>query len=420
MVLLKNWVHYLFIGTVCFFSFFVNNQAIPEDISETRNMAVARENITAEHSSQPLPLWIAAAVERISPGNLPLQRAAAGIGATLMVLFLYWLVTAMTRNSFQGLLSALVLATCFSPVMLGRNAGGDIYGYTLMLGAIFFFYRAVAAKRTRWWDFILSGLLMGLSYLGKGMIPFYTLFIPFAGLYLFLFRPACRYKLIPMLLALSLAGIIVGGWMLYLAVNTQGELLPIAADTTFRAHPWHATLRRFLTESGIWSIFLFTALFSWPWLRKKVAYRNEYGLAVLWLVSALIFLTLFPDGRTRYLLPLLIPASMLIGHYVVYVYTEIRELRLSVAERWIFRLNAFLPALIAFSVPVFYYIHCHGHEGFRWVYLAVLGILYPGTGISIWMGGVRQMPLKVFTGIVILMMLTVGFLLLLISPPGVS
>ncbi len=96
----KNF-HFLLLGIVCFFTFFIHNKVVYPDIMESRNLITAHEMVEYDNwlvptmngvlrlEKPPLPTWLAAGVELISPDNLSLQRAVAGIAATLLVLFLY-------------------------------------------------------------------------------------------------------------------------------------------------------------------------------------------------------------------------------------------------------------------------------------------------------------------------------------------
>ena len=141
----KNYIHYLFILIVCWFAFFVNNGSVYEDIMESRNLVTAHEMIEYDNwlvptmngelrlEKPPLPTWVAAGIEYLQPDNISLQRAAAGIMATLMAFFLYFFASALSGNRLLGLLSALVLATSFNVIMAGRVATWDIYCHSFML-----------------------------------------------------------------------------------------------------------------------------------------------------------------------------------------------------------------------------------------------------------------------------------------------
>ena len=120
-------------------SFFINNGAIFADIMESRNIITAREMVYDHNwlvptmngelrlEKPPLPTWIAAITEMISPDNLPLQRAMAGFAAVMLVLFFYKFATKLTGNRTYALVSSLVLCTSYNIILMGRTATWDIY-----------------------------------------------------------------------------------------------------------------------------------------------------------------------------------------------------------------------------------------------------------------------------------------------------
>lgn len=421
-MLRKNWVHFLFIGVVCFFAFFVNNRAVYVDIMESRNLVTAREMVTYNNwllptmngelrmEKPPLPTWVAALIEKVSPDNIGMQRAAAGLMGTIMVFCLYFLVAALTRNRLMALLSSLVLATCLNVVLMGRVATWDIYCHSFMLLAIFFFYRATSAKRTRWWDFVLSGLFMGLSFLGKGPVSFYALLLPFLISYLVIYQPSYRHKWWPTLLMIVIFCVVSFWWPVYLyfshADAAVGALVQESTAWLERnVRPWYYYWQ-FFAESGIWSLFLLTALLGWFILRKKVVFKREYTFTVLWTLLTLVLLSLFPEKKIRYLLPLLIPASVVVAHYIFYVFTASRHNMLTKTDKIVFRINALIPAIVALVIPVAAYILFYSRQQMSLMLFVILSLLFLVASFSIFVGGIKLKPLKVFTGIVVLMIVT--------------
>ncbi|MDR2131574.1 MAG: glycosyltransferase family 39 protein [Odoribacteraceae bacterium] len=409
-------IHILFILAVCFFAFFVNNGAVHVNSPEARNLVTAREmveyhnwatptlNGESRMRNPPLPAWLAAVVEQVSPDNLILQRTVAGGMATLAVFFLYMFAIALTRSKLFGLLSALVLATCFSMVMMGRAIDGYSHAYAFMLGTIFFFYRAAIALRTRWWDFVTAGLLLGLSFLSKGLELFYTLFLPFLVAFFVLYRPSFRHKLWPTVLMLLVGGIVGSVW-LWFALRSGA---PVEPFMEMNARPWYYYWR-FFTESGIWSLFLLTGLCGWCWIRERIALKKEYAFTVLWLLLALLLLTLFPGKSMRYLPSVLIPAALVIGHYVVDIFLRVRDEQLTPVDKIVFRLNAFLPALLSLCVPVALYVMFYSKLGlFLYMLFSFLFLL---VSLSIFTGGIKFKPLKVFSGMMVMMILVETFLI---------
>lgn len=411
----KNGVHFLFMLTVCFFAFFVNNGAVHVNGPEARNLATAREMVEYDNwaaptlngesrvGQPPLPSWTAALVERVSPDNLILQRTVNGGMAVLAVFALYLLAVSMTRSRLFGLLSALVLATSFSMVMMGRTVDGYSHGYAFMLGALFFFYRAAVASSTRWWDFVMAGILFGLAFLSRGLELFYTLFLPFLIALVVLYRPSFRHKGWPAVL-MFLAALLTGGAWLLLALRS-GEMIRPFMECN--ARPWYYYWH-FFTESGIWSLFLLTGLCGWCWMRGRIALKKEYSLAVLWLLLALALLTLFPGKRMRYLPSVLIPAALVIGHYVLDIFLRVRDNKLERVDKVVFRLNAFLPALISLGMPVMLYVLFYARLGLS-LYI-LFSALFLLVSLSIFAGGIKLKPLKVFTGMMVMMILAESFL----------
>ena len=117
--------------------------------------------------------------------------------------------------------------------------------------------------------------------------------------------------------------------------------------------------------------------------------RKEYTFAVLWTVVTLVLLSLFPEKKTRYLLPLLIPAAMVVAHYVVYIFTAVKEKTLTTSDRVVFRVNAFIPALIALGMPVAVYLLFYRGGEVGLTLLIIVSILFLVAAYSIFVGGVR-------------------------------
>lgn len=325
----KKGFHFLFIGIICFFTFFIHNPVIYPDIMESRNLVTAREMVEYNNwlvptmngdlrlEKPPLPTWVAAGMEFLSPDNILLQRAAAGIIATLLVFFLYFLSVKLTRSRLYGLMAALILCTSVNIILMGRTATWDIYCHSFMLGAIYFLFRGFEEEGPRWKDFIGAGVLMGLSFLGKGPVSFYALLLPFLISYFAIYRPSVRKKGGPILIMVLLCLVISLWWPAYLYVYHRDMALYIAdkESTAWLQHnvrPWYYYWKFFL-ESGIWSLFLLTALI-WPYWKRRMSLKKEYALTVSWTLTILILLSFLPEKKSRYLLPILIPGAMVVAH----------------------------------------------------------------------------------------------------------
>lgn len=363
----EMYIHLFLLLVVCLFAFFLNNHVIPADIMEARNLATAQEmnrlgnyliptmNGELRLEKPPLPTWIAALVDQASPANLVVQRCVAGIAATLMVFFLYFHVSFLTRNRKLAVLAALVFATSYNIIMIGRTATWDIFCHSFMLGAIYFFTLACERKGSQWGLYLLAGFLAGLSFLSKGPIALYTLFIPYTLAYLFCYRPMLREKKAPIIAMIAVFLVVSFWWMGYLFVFNYDDFMSVMHKETtawlnHNTRPWYYYWQ-FPAEAGIWAPFWVISIVAF-FLFKRQALRKEYAFSLLWFTIALLLLSVVPEKKPRYLLPLLVPGALNISFFLYYCV----EGMAGRGERRLFRISATLVALVLAVLPVGLYI----------------------------------------------------------------
>ncbi len=360
-------IHYVLIIIVCLFTFFINNQVIPADLMESRNLATAQEMVREGNyliptmngelrlEKPPLPTWIAAGIENVIPNNLIVQRYAAGIVASLMIIFLYLLVSRLTRNRNLGLVSSLVIATCFNVIMMARTATWDIYCHSFMLGGIYFLILALEEKGAQWKNFIVAGLFMGLSFLSKGPVSFYALFLPFIIAYIAVYRPRIKGKGLPLATMIVVCLIVSLWWMAFIYIFHQDMAVSVAQKESsswidHNVRPWYYYWQ-FPAEAGIWALFFVTAILYF-FIYKKERLRKEYKFAIIWFIASLVLLSVIPEKKTRYLLPILVPGAIVIAFYIFHSAKGL----MSKSEKIIFRINAIIIAIILTGIPVALYI----------------------------------------------------------------
>ena len=161
----QGWVILL----ICIISFFINNRVVVPDIMEARNMVTAREmvhdgnwlvptmNGDLRLEKPPLPTWLTAVAEMISPDNLALQRAMAGFAAILLVAFFYLTAVQVMRNKRYAFISTILLCTCYNIILMGRTAswdivpciydGGDLFPYQGICDQSLFLERLYLGRR---------------------------------------------------------------------------------------------------------------------------------------------------------------------------------------------------------------------------------------------------------------------------------
>ena len=415
----KVYVHVGIILVVCLFSFFINNQVIPADIMEARNLATAQEMVRNGNyllptlngeprlEKPPLPTWIAAVIEHLAPGNLTVQRCAAGLSATLMVLFLFLLVQRLTRHRGVALITSLILATSVNVILMGRNVSWDIYTHSFMLGSIYFMVVAFDGKGARWGYFVGSGLFFGLSFLSKGPVSLYALLLPFLISYFIVYRKGVAGKKWAMA-GMIITGLIVSLWWygytwFFQPDSTIGVVQKESvAWLSYSVRPWYYYWQ-FPAEAGIWALYWVVAI-GYFFVNKQTAYRKEYAFSFLWFLMSLVLLSVVPEKKARYLLPLLIPGAMLIGFYLYQMITAMK----TKGEKIIFRITGLLITLVLFALPVALYIFFYREKQvslFLFVIAAVCSWSLCVFMLHALFGKKGIRPARVFTGIILTIMM---------------
>ncbi len=417
----RQW---LFLVIVFCCAFFVNNKAIFVDIMESRNLITAREmvydgnwltptmNGELRLEKPPLPTWIAAAVEWVSPDNIGLQRAVAGMAAVLLAVFLYLLAVRLTRDRLYAFIAVLLLCTSYSIVLMGRTASWDIYCHAFMIVAIYYLYKALQASTCRWSWFTIAGVMMGLSFLGKGPVSFYALLLPFLCAYGLYYKVNLTDKWKGGLWMLFLTLLISSWWYVYIYVSHPEMMEYVLKKESgswmnYNVRPWWYYWKFFL-ETGAWSLLTLTALLVPVW-RKRLADPKPYYFVLVWMLFVLFFLSLIPEKKSRYLLPVVIPAVLTGAHLFVYWIEQMKvDDRLG---RLLYRMNAGLILLVTCALPflLYRYVYSEMHMGLgAYLFLSLLCI---GIGVGVFYAFRKVRPYTFLLGVVGLMMIAELFMM---------
>lgn len=352
---------------LCLAAFFVNNSMLPTDSAEAQTIVTARE-IVADGSwmtptmnglsridKPPLATWVSALVEEAYPGNISAQRSVVALLATMWALFFFGVARYMERRRGFAELATVVFLTSYNVIYHGRMVNREIYGYSLMMGAIYFLFRMLYDERYydrphKWRWALLSGLMMGLSFLGNGAEPFYSMLLPVVIVMLLLKRPAMEGRWLPLAL-LCLVCLLTFGWRIafLMSVCPEYELfkeLNVFANDYNR--PWYYYWR-FFAEMGVWSLLLVAAFFI-PYWYKRLSTKRLYRMALAWLAIALVLLSAIPNKEMADLLPLVPPCALTVACLLFY-FTE--RWPKDVWGRAVFFLNGSLMTLLAFGLPFF-------------------------------------------------------------------
>ena len=309
-------------------TFFANTGALPTDIMEERNIVTAREMVSDGNwlvptmngqlrlEKPPLPTWVAGAIEAVCPYNLAAQRLAAGAMGCLWTWFLFLTARYIARRTDYAIIATVVFLTCYNTVLMGRSATWDIYCHALMMGAIYLLLRALNEERGYRWQLPLAGLFLGLSWLSKGPVSFYTLLLPFLLSIVTLPSITTRGKWPYLGMMLGVA-VVVGGWWYAFLLIAHGDAVTAVmaketgAWTNHNVRPWWYYWRFFL-EMGAWALPALAALALTYW-KHHITMKRTYLITFSWTVGSLVLLSLMPEKKMRYLLPSLAPCALLVA-----------------------------------------------------------------------------------------------------------
>jgi 4-amino-4-deoxy-L-arabinose transferase-like glycosyltransferase len=354
---------------IALITFVVNNGTIEANIMEARNLTTAREMLEKHNwleptmngelrlEKPPLPTWIAAgSMYLFGEENLSLLRLPAALAAMFMVFSLFKLSTQLSDDYLLPFLVAGTASTSFYIFFLARDISWDIFCHSFMIGAIWQIHKGLNKNGAGWGEFISAAVLMGLSFLSKGPVAFYALLLPYLLARSFTYGwQTARSKKMALTVMVVLIFIISFWWPLYIWFSHPGfsELIARQESSAWlerSTHPFYHYWS-FPVQTGVWAIIAAIAL-CFPYARERINRFGSYTFLMLWVVSAVVLLSLFPEKKERYLLPVLLPLAMLIAFYFRYLIDVFRESTQRKADRIIFRFNTILMALFCIVIPV--------------------------------------------------------------------
>jgi|GEM_PF-764642 4-amino-4-deoxy-L-arabinose transferase-like glycosyltransferase len=336
----------LFIPIVLFISVFLYCDRLPVDQMESRNFITAREILmngswllpTLEGNLRiakpPLPTWITALAMKWegTDANLIVNRIPAGICALLLALFTYLIALRVSRDRGVAATTLLVLATSYLFMVTARQNEWDIYAHASMAGAIWALLEAFMRKEGKNLFFLLFSLFMVISFYSKGPVAYWGMLLTFMISYVI----ACGTKDLRenkwgLLWGFILCVLLCTLWPAYVYLNTPHVAKAVAlreSDAWFTRNiqPIWFYVTHMYKIMGIWLPLLLCGLVA-PFIEKD--WKPEEKLFVYWFILILVSLSVFPEKRMRYILPAVVPGSI-VSTIVIY--------RLREASGWPWRL----------------------------------------------------------------------------------
>ena len=321
----------------------INIDVIDVTIMEARNFITAREMIDdgnwllttmngePRYQKPPLPTWLTAlsgllfGIKNILALRIPgiLMVAITGIVS-------YLLSIKLLDSKSHAFINALITITSFYVIGIVIEAPWDIFTHGFMLITILHLFQLFEKSTSLWKHTLVAGIFFGLSILSKGPISLYALLLPF----LIAYGVVYKYKNIKIkslyFLAFIVIALVIGGWWyLYVRLEDPVTFTEITSKETgnwrsYNVRPFYYYWS-FFTQSGLWTLPAFFALL-YPYMKSRVSNLKAYKFSFLWTIFAVVLLSIIPEKKSRYLMPVLIPMAINTGFYIEYLSRRFRDL----------------------------------------------------------------------------------------------
>ena len=336
-------------------------------IMEARNFITAREMINDNHwllttmngepryQKPPLPTWITAISGVIfGVNNLHALRLPAALMVLFLGIFSYYFSLKLKLTKNHSFRNSLILVTSFYVFAIINEAPWDIFAHGFMLAGLYFLFLLLKEPKPTWKNVIASSVFIGFSIMSKGPVSLFALLLPFIISYSIVYKFKKIKSKFLQLVTLLLTSLIVGGWwFLYVRLIDPAAFLEIASKETGNWSSYNVKpiyyYWSFFTQTGLWTIPAFMSLM-YPYLIKRVDNKKAYQFSFWWTISAVILLSLIPEKKARYLMPVLIPLALNTGFYIQYLIKSFHKLKLKIDKIPVY-FNFGLIATIGISIP---------------------------------------------------------------------
>ena len=301
------------------------------DSAEARNFIAAREML--ENSSwwsptvnghfyfenPPLPTWLTAIVMMITRSHSEaILRIPNMLCCIFTVLFLYRSMIRIKKDRLFAFLCSFVLLSTFMFIKLGAENTWDIYTYSFAFCAAIAFYVYIKYDEKK--NLYRMGILLTLSFLSKGPVGFYSLFVPFFLAHYIIFpREIFRKKTLSVIFSILISIAIASIWGISMYLNHGNYFLDAIKNEilSWRTKHIHSFIfyTDFVVYMGSWLFFSIYVLF-------KIPKEKESKVFYLWTILVLIFISLIEMKKKKYGLPLYLTSSITIGQLSIYYFRK--------------------------------------------------------------------------------------------------
>ena len=340
-------------------------------IMEARNFISAREmvqdnnwllttlNGEARYQKPPLPTWLTA-ISGILFGinSLFALRLPAALMVLFLGIFIYFFSSELKLSKGQSFRNSLIVVTSFYVIGILNEAPWDIFAHGFMMVGLFYLFQFFSKNEQLWKNAFIAAFFVGFSILSKGPVSLFALFLPFIIAYGISYKfKNFKQKVAPFLAFILLFIAIGTWWFIYVRLADPKAFLAIAARETgnwssYNVKPFYYYWSFFI-QSGLWTIPAFIGLL-YPYIIKRVENKKAYQFTFLWTIIAVVLLSVIPEKKARYLMPVLIPLALNTGFYIQYLIKSFSKIT-NKKETIPVYFNFGLIAAIGVSFPVILY-----------------------------------------------------------------
>ena len=334
------------------------------DIMEGRNFITAQEIVNTGNwlipslfgelriAKPPLPTWLTS-IAMLAGGtevSLIVNRIPSALAGIFLAISFFGLTKTLTRSFRVSVLSTAVLSTSYMFAFMAHRGTWDIHAVAFMTAMLWVVAELLNGQQFRPWLCLVAGCMFGFSFLSKGPVAFYALLLPYcfaecATHGIARFRE--NRKNILLLTAIGIA--ISASWYVVIWLAHPVALLNMISQESSawgnrHIQPFWFYLVQFPFMLGIWGIFATITLFP-NYAAKRLAPIIPYKNVLLWTLAIVVLLSLIPEKKDRYLLPVVIPLSILVGGYLEYI---IRTGFTVLSSKLLLKAHTFLFVLLLF------------------------------------------------------------------------
>lgn len=410
---------------ICIGLMFFNLEQLQITIMEARNFLVTREmfqdgnyflttlNGIPRYEKPPAPAWLSLPFFILSSGNaLFWMRFPTSLMAVLGVFIVYFWMKAETSNIRFSLMSALILATSFYYIAIRFEAPSDMHTHIWLLAGLFYLHLFLKSEKIKILLLIPASLFTALSILSKGPVSLYVLFIPFIISWFLSYKaPLLKRKLIPLLGFLLFSVLLGSSWYLYVRYADSRHFLEIAARetdnwTSYNVRPFYYYWSFFL-QSGIWALPALAGIIFYPWVKNKVLKPELYKFSFIWTLLSLLLLSLIPEKKSRYLMPLLIPMAINTANFIYALFHKFVFKNKKINHSFLYFIYSVV-SLICLAFPfIIFLIDIQNVD--TWIWYVISSLLFITSGLYLLYSTLRQKFVRSFYLVVFIHVLIMTF-----------